>query len=460
MKRIRNLSPTAILVVGAALFLVYAFPGQMTQDSIDQLTEARSGYFTDAHPPAMEALWRILDAIVAGPFGMLLVQTSTFLVGCFLVLRRALRPRAAALAASAVLLFPPVATTMAVIWKDPLMAGFLVLGTGLVLEQNRKLKLAGLLALGVASAVRYNAFAATLPVIVLLFEWTPAGAWKRYAIATCAWLGVTLAAMSVNVALTDQPMHFWTSSLAVIDVTGTLSYEDDVSDEEILRELADTGLLVDHDIQAHARKIYDTRDFVTLVIGPDKLWDLPITGTVPAPERQRDAIAAAWWRAITEHPGAYLHHRWRCFLDVLGVTYRPIGAVPPRVLKYPGMLENLGLGTGWSRVQNRWLRVHRWLWAHTPLFRQWMWAVIALVLLVLARGHRDVLAVLASGLVMEMSLLALAPSPDYRYSHWMIAGTCLAIVMLTARRAGVGAPDSAGTRAASPRDARARPDPG
>jgi hypothetical protein len=63
-----------------------------------------------------------------------------------------------------------------------------------------------------------------------------------------------------------------------------------------------------------------------------------------------------------------------------------------------------------------------------------MYLVIALVLLPLAIRHRDVLALLLSGLGLEASLFPLAPTPDYRYSHWLVICTLLAIIMLTARR--------------------------
>jgi len=42
--------------------------------------------------------------------------------------------------------------------------------------------------------------------------------------------------------------------------------------------------------------------------------------------------------------------------------------------------------------------------------------------------------VLASGIVMEGSLLVLAPSPDYRYSHWMVVCTAIGVISVTARR--------------------------
>src|SRR5437588_4867274 len=152
----------------------------MTMDSLDQLSEARAGVYSDGHPPAMAAMWRVIDAIVSGPLGMLLIQTAAFLGGLYLVLRRALAPRAAAIAASLLFLFPPVLAPMAVIWKDCIMAGFFVLGTGALFDDRRWVKIAGLACFVVATAVRYNAPAATLPLIGLLFAWPGLAGWRRY----------------------------------------------------------------------------------------------------------------------------------------------------------------------------------------------------------------------------------------------------------------------------------------
>src|SRR5690349_19243591 len=118
--------------------LLYAYPGVMTIDSFDQLAEARAGFYTDSHPPAMAALWRVIDHVVPGPLGMLVLQLTCLEAGIYLLLRRAMSRRAAAIVTAALLVFPPIAVPMTVIWKDCLMAGFLVLGIAGVLAVDRR----------------------------------------------------------------------------------------------------------------------------------------------------------------------------------------------------------------------------------------------------------------------------------------------------------------------------------
>ena len=72
--------------------------------------------------------------------------------------------------------------------------------------------------------------------------------------------------------------------------------------------------------------------------------------------------------------------------------------------------------------------------SHTWLFRPYLYLFLTLVLLVLARRHAVAMALLLSGLGIEMSLFFLAHSSDYRYSHWIICTTILAAILLFAAR--------------------------
>jgi hypothetical protein len=439
-KRIAAAPPWFVLAVAWGVLVLYAFPGQMTQDSWDHLTEARSGIYTDGHPPAIDLLFRWVDYIVPGPFLMLVIQSAALLAGLYLILRRALSARGAAWATFGLYLYPPVMTAMAVIWKDSMMAGWLALGLVALFDHRLGVRCLALVALFVASAVRYNAFAATLPVIALVFEWRPGLARPaRIAVAVAAWLAITLAAFAANRALTVRPMYVWQSTLAVYDIVGTLSHVDgELADPELEQVLEGTGLLVHKDIHHTMRALYSTHNFAPIILDPvHPLWSLPIHGLDPAPEPVRDAVARAWWRVVTAHPGAYLQHRLAVTGGVLALgTSHVSGAVTRRdSFRYTDYVHQLGLGTGWSPLQDRWTRLLQWIARVAPVFVPWMYLVIALVLVPLAWGHRDVLAILLSGLLYEATLVPLAASNDYRYSHWMVVTTCIAVVMLTARRA-------------------------
>jgi len=422
------------------VLVIYAYPGQMTQDSYDHLREVRDRIWTDGHPPALTAMWAVTDYVVAGPFGMLVIQTTLAIWGLYLVFRRTFTPRRAAWATTGLFLYPPVMLLFPVIWKDSPMTGFLLVGACLLHAERRWVRIAGLVALAATTALRYNAFAATFPLIVMVFEWKPGMHWlRRYAISTAAWLATTLAAFGFNEAIVDKKVHFWHSTLAVFDIVGTLAFVDeDIPDAELERTFAGTELRAHHDIHGAIRRIYRPDDCLQIVM-EDKhpiLWQLPINGYVPAPQSQRDAIERAYVDVITAHPVAFLKHRFTVMGEVLWLgDDRPAAVIRSRTFAFPDYHNQLGMGTGWSKLQSKMTKAMNAVWKHTPIFLPWIYAVVAVLLLPLAFRHRDVLALLLSGLALELSLLALAATPDYRYSHWMITTVGIATIVLTARRA-------------------------
>jgi hypothetical protein len=435
-----------ILAVGWVVFLLYAFPGVMTMDSFDQLNEGRRWFFSDSHPPLMAAMWGVIDRILPGPLGMLLVQSGAFLSGVYLILRRAMSPRAAAVCACLVLVFPPIAVPLAVIWKDCVMAGFLVLGIAGILDERKHVRALGLGALVIATGVRYLALAASLPLAVLLFEWRPGLHWvKRYAIALGVWIGITATSIGCNEALTDQRNHFWHSSMALADIVGVLAFVDeDLPDAELRPLLEPTEINVHEGYHRAARAQYVSYDFQQLITGPGHLWDVP--WTVAMPQARRDAITHAWKTLVFGHPGAFIRYRLENYGEVLGLNKKFQGATVVRHrAQYTGTLDYMGIGRGSSRYQEVGEGWAMWCVKKTRLFRPHVYALLSLALLAVALlrdRSRDVLALLLPGVFLELTMLPLGATPDFRYSHWLVVTTCISLVMLIARGVRRGAETS------------------
>jgi hypothetical protein len=408
-----------ILGAGWSLALVYAFPGLMSPDSGFQLMQARGAdLIGDWHPPIMALIWRTLDRIIAGPFGMLLLQTGAFLFGLDALVRRVLRPVTAAAIAVAILLWPPVLTPMAVIWKDAQMAGLMLAGAALLPSPRRRVRIAGLGLLVLASAMRYNAAAATLPLIALLLD-EHAVRWRRYAIAAGCWLAVTVAAFGLNAAITERHDHAWHNSIALFDIVGTIRFSDRYPDADIERDLAGVPLVVHAGIQVRCEEMYTTGGHYELTHGERRIFDLPF-------DQHLDEVAAGWAAVLAHDPAAYLRHRLAVFASVTGLDGTLDGPVP-RLLAVENQVAPLHLTTQHSAVQSRWMA---WLTklSRTWVFRPHCYLFLTLLMLPLCRS-RVGWAVLLSGLFYELGLLFVAPASDYRYSHWMIAAAVIGIVL-------------------------------
>jgi len=433
-RAIAGVHPWVVLAIGWVVVVIYAYPGQLTFDSLRYFVQARAGEYSDDQPPAIAALWRLLEYLVAGPCLMLVVQVTAFLAGLYLIFQRSLRPRPAACAATAVIVFPPVMVTMAMIWKDSLTASFLALGAGLLLSAHRRARVAGLASLCAASAFHYAAPVATLPLVVILFEYAPcATPLRRYAIAALAWVAITLLSLGLDHELADHQVHGWSSTVVVHDIVGTLAYiDEDLPDEKLKTLFAGTGLQVEEEIHERARELYNPRDFVSTIGDPQlAMWKRSLTGEPPAPHDQRKAIEAARRTLIHEYPKAYLKHRIAVFAEVLSRG----GSVPNRVVADKDGRQILGLSTRNSDLQ---LAVTKWfanLDRNTALFVPGLYLVVSLILLGFARREREVLAILCSGLAMEGAVFFIATSRDFRHSLWMVVCMLVATITLIVRRA-------------------------
>lgn len=421
--RFGELSPRTILGIGFAAFIVYAFPGYMSTDSVQQLTEARTGVFSDAHPPLMAAIWWVLDRIVAGPVLMLLLQGAMFLGGLYVLLQRFLSPRASACVAASVLVFPPVLVVMAVIWKDSQMAAFLVAGTAALVHPNLRIRVVGLVLLALACALRHNAFAAVVPLVFFLFEWrTKLQWWRRILIGLAAAVLLVGAAFVVSrvIAVNHVPL-----TPIYKDIAGMVARMDDRSDAELAQLLRGTPLAVTENIQTRARHAHALVVAWKVVIGPDRFFDHART-----PE-QDEALRRVWRELVFSEPLAYVHSHWDSLAVLLGLCAQDIpGPIWNVFLEDQSRMIPIEHTAAWSGAQ-AWLgRALHWLHFNTYLFGPFMYAAIALALLVMCARDRLTIGLFTSGLLYELSFFPVGANPDYRYSHWMITSTVIATVVL------------------------------
>ncbi|HTL31582.1 MAG TPA: hypothetical protein VL326_00580 [Kofleriaceae bacterium] len=422
----RLFTERVILLVGWLLFMVYAYPGYMSADSIWQLAQARNiEPMSDWHPPMMALIWRFLDWFIAGPVLMLVLQSVLFLVGLYALLSRVMSGRAAAITAVVLLLLPGNIIVMAVIWKDSLMAGCIASAIPALLSKKRGWRITGYVLLWVATAVRYNAMAPILPLVVVLFDWDKAWPWfKRWPAAVGIWLAITIAAIVANGLITKKQDHPWPIGAASTEVAGTIRWADDLDADALVRETPDAPWAVTTGLHAHLEHYYrPANSYKQVFEGDGRIFDYPKT------DQQRDAIGALWRKVVREHFGAFLHHRWAVFntcLDSRVTVWRLFAdsEASARIVKSDA--THSAIQEAWSDALIAIVK--------KKFFRPRLYFYLTLILICFTRRNRLAFAVLASGIAHELGLFALAPAVDYRYSHWMILTALLGAILIFVER--------------------------
>jgi len=395
----KRFTPRVILVIGWIAFMLFAYPGYLDFEATYALIDSRSTSYSGDGAPMLAFVWRWVSIILSGPTGMLVLQATLTLVGAYYLLRRVVADRSAAILACALLLFPPVIATVARICTDGAQVAFLLAGIVLLFNERRWVKLVALAALVVATAMRPGGATATLPIIVLAFEWKPDLHWfKRAALAFGAWIVVVAIATGATWTLVDRDVDGRAATLASIDILGTASRVGTIHD-------GDLAWAVFRATEAHH-------------------------------VRAADLLITARHDFMRTYPAAYVAHRADIFKRVLGFarlksTWDPVytRTTPSRESRY--WIDHAARH---SFVQIKLIDVVT-VFSKTPLFTPYVYLVIALVLLGFAIKRRQRLEVmlLASGILYEVSLAVVADVPTFRSSHWLIASTMLAVAITIAR---------------------------
>lgn len=160
------------LLLAVCLAFVLFYPGSMSLDSWFQYDEARSGMYTDSHPPIMAWIWSLFLLIKDGPEPMFFFHLIMFWGGLFLIWYQSIRKGYKLYILAPLIGFlPPVLSMGGVIWKDIGLGSSLVLVLGLLFCWNRRrnwLFYFIYFFLFYATAVRKNSLAATIPFFVFV----------------------------------------------------------------------------------------------------------------------------------------------------------------------------------------------------------------------------------------------------------------------------------------------------
>jgi hypothetical protein len=435
-----------VAAVGLAIASIYAWPGYLTWDGVDQLEQARAGQYTDWHPPIMQALWRVFDHVVAGPALVFALQCELFLVGTYALIRRRTRTRwAAGLVALAIFAFPPTLAFFGVVVKDGLMCGALVAGTAGLTSERRGPRIAALVCFAFAAAVRHNGLAAVIPLVCWLSPWPASGSWWRRRLVGClVGFAVCAAGWASNRALGPRQAHIFESVIVPMDLVGIVCDGPDLSDAEVRELLAPLHVVPEHDLRGHACELSDPYGYwEPLIRGPGRFIDEAVT-----PE-QFDTLRGVWWHAIRSHPVAYLWERLTSFRWLMGLTDARWDAVTTGDTERATFVNTGRTWRGRPGVQ-MWLsrRIAKFA-RHSVLFRPYLYVVLSLGLLVVRRRDAVITALQLSSLGYLGLLVFVSPGADIRYAQWTMLAVTLAVALhlLALARARLGKqPPGSGVR--------------
>jgi low affinity Fe/Cu permease len=407
-------------------------PGFMSVDSVAQLGEARSGAFTDFHPPILALIWRYLDEIWPGPIGMLILLDGLFWLGLaifFRLLRWPLWARASSLIVAG--FQPAVFMLLGTIWKDTLMQACLIAGASAILlaaySGRRLWWLVALPLMFVAIAARHNGIGAAWPLLAIpIFGVGRIARFRRFwqlALSLAVALVIALTLRQGSSLLSRKiaaPSEYWQMT-PIFDLAG-MSLQVD----ELLMKPED-GILSPGVTLARVRQVYSPRDHL-------RLYKCSSKNCTPAFVRTRDAeklrtLSASWQRAIWAHPGAYLAHRWLVFRELLRLD-------PRKVEISTGISRNrLGVPVTRSEAAVTVVKLLGGL-PNVPFYATWIYVLLECALLLIGafdffkRGRPHCLCWSMSGLIYLATFFFATGAPDFRYSTWTILTTLLAACSL------------------------------
>jgi hypothetical protein len=451
-----------VFLLGFLIHFGILYPGFMCYDAVNQILEARAGVFSDWHPPLMAIIWRLTEKLVPGPAGMLFLQIGFIWLGALLVFRSFFKPYGLKVAAPLLCLLiflPPVFGISGAILKDVLMWGILLCAFGVsghIQAKNQQnprtnilLCLTTVLMLWLAILLRHNAFFATIPILGLaIFRLYPKdsllGLIRALIPGAVIAAALFVASGAINNRLADRHTHPWVAN-AAFDIAGIIKRLDDKSvQQQLFDQLASsfnsTGS-VEPLLRAYTpmywREVFRTKP-PTLQL-PKHSMETELHGFESLSEAQLQTLHTLWVHAILAEPIAWIRHRLAVSKYILGLVPDATWGPVMMAQEFPTDLEQAygshPLPTQLQQKIEKSLNelINDWYFQPWPYFGLSI-CFLAMLLCRAVTANIDVICLTLSAILYEFSLMLAAPSPDFRYSHYMIFCTVLSLLMLARPR--------------------------
>lgn len=437
---------------------IAAAPGLYTPDSMNQLRQALSSYYSDWNPPLMAGVWSWLIKLSGEPEALFWFHLGLLAFG-LLGWARALQmsyPRSiGVLFLSIGALSPAVLNFAGVIWKDVGFAFALIAassGSALLSiyarQEDGKVVVLGalfalvMLCLFYAVGVRVNGLLAVIPILAL---------------------GVH--------SLLPRSQNLISRGIAIVTMTvlgtGALWYANQITNYRILNSIKSNPeqYILLHDLvgigvqtghiripKAFQSEVYTPQavidnytaysgNYLVYTVGGKSPPLLMHTGGQSSDYEAQAELRRVWLGEIAEAPKAYLMHRSAVFMSLLRINE------PNPYFHRVSFSEKPAEGTrlpGEAKAKDLLTRSILWWEENTVIFMGWFWALMLVVLAVSGIFYRKhiegqfILMLSASGLAYLLPYFVVAPASDFRYLYWcVLAATISAVIAFSilARRA-------------------------
>jgi len=248
---------------------------------------------------------------------------------------------------------------------------------------------------------------------------------------------ILVVSFAINSALADRHDNAWVS-LAIFDIVGMIEHSQNDTFREELHEGIPASIRAKSSLNS-VLAAYKPRSWLSLfnrhggpLLTPEGRGYSRLSLTDLA------TLRSTWLLGVSEHPTAWLKHRWAVFEHVLGLTPDSLSSFAMMNTnafseKYK-KLYGTNPAPSWFQQGIEWrLQKSSDYW----FFRPWFYFIILIGVVfgsVVVNKYLDIdiFFIASSGVMHEAALFFLAPSVDYRYSHYMVF-TCLLVILLIVR---------------------------
>jgi hypothetical protein len=418
-----------VLCFGLTIWAFY--PGFMSPDSIANLADGRSGEFHDINSPLMSWIWGKLDAIVAGPALMLILQNAVFwsAAACFW---RATHRKSFALGLCLILfaLLPNIFAQLPAIWKDVGLGASLFLAAALLYAaDNTKSKaafFASIAFLFYASAARLNALPAVLPLAIWsgvifcrLFEIKK----RKILLGVGYFAALSSAVYFVNLNLTGGKTVYPFQQIYLYDLAAISVERNEALFPEYVLKDANFSL-------EKVKTRYNERSVGDLIF--EENGEPPVLN-LSSDATEISVLKQKWLETITANPFLYLKHRGKVFAQLIGLTpsvTRPFWDLgfsnnPP---------EFRSEGNFGTKILMSYFGIFQRPFGQTFFFRAFLWLLPVGYFLYRAGRNRldgdwEIVFVLASScLLFTFAYFPTTPSTEFRYLFWSAISSAIVVI--------------------------------